>query len=52
MPAGVSVGQYTKFLLASLLSMAAGSQLVHMYYKPLQDLEEYVDKERARREIK
>lgn len=25
--------------------MMAGSQLVHMYYKPLEDLEIYIDKE-------
>lgn len=45
MPAGVSWGQYLKFMSCALLSMMAGSQLVHMYYKPLQDLDSYIDQE-------
>lgn len=45
MPAGVSWGQYLKFMSCAVLSMMAGSQLVHMYYKPLEDLEIYIDKE-------
>lgn len=34
MPAGVDFWPYFKFLTASLLSMFAGAQLVHSYYKP------------------
>lgn len=45
MPAGVSWGQYLKFMSCAMLSMMAGSQLVHMYYKPLQDLDKYIEKE-------
>ncbi|XP_011293821.1 ubiquinol-cytochrome-c reductase complex assembly factor 6 [Musca domestica] len=45
MPAGVSWGQYLKFMSCAVLSMMAGSQLVHMYYKPLEDLDVYIDKE-------
>ncbi|XP_067642141.1 ubiquinol-cytochrome c reductase complex assembly factor 6 [Eurosta solidaginis] len=45
MPAGVSWGQYMKFLTAAMLSMMAGSQLVHMYYKPLEDLNTYIERE-------
>ncbi|XP_023296172.1 protein brawnin [Lucilia cuprina] len=45
MPAGVSWGQYLKFMSCALLSMMAGSQLVHMYYKPLQDLDSYIEQE-------
>nr|CAI5830794.1 unnamed protein product [Callosobruchus analis] len=45
MPAGVSWGTYVKFFTAAMLSMMAGSQVVHMYYRPLDDLEEYVKKE-------
>nr|XP_036222093.1 protein brawnin [Bactrocera oleae] len=45
MPAGVSWGQYMKFLSAAMLSMMAGSQLVHMYYKPLDDLNTYIERE-------
>ncbi|XP_013118401.2 ubiquinol-cytochrome-c reductase complex assembly factor 6 [Stomoxys calcitrans] len=45
MPAGVSWGQYLKFMSCAVLSMMAGSQLVHMYYKPLEDLDVYINKE-------
>ncbi|XP_017853079.1 uncharacterized protein C12orf73 homolog [Drosophila busckii] len=45
MPAGVSWGQYLKFMGSALLAMMAGSQAVHMYYKPLQDLPVYIEKE-------
>ncbi|XP_040200181.1 protein BRAWNIN isoform X2 [Rana temporaria] len=34
MPAGVSWPQYLKMLSASLLSMFAGAELVHRYYRP------------------
>ena len=45
MPAGVSWGQYLKFMSCAMLAMMAGSQAVHMYYKPLQDLDVYIEKE-------
>ncbi|XP_059617026.1 ubiquinol-cytochrome-c reductase complex assembly factor 6 [Phlebotomus argentipes] len=45
MPAGVSWGQYIRFFVAAMLSMAAGSQAVHMYYKPLKDLDVYISRE-------
>lgn len=45
MPAGVSIKEYVKFMAAALFSMFAGSQLVHTYYKPLRDLNYYIDKE-------
>ncbi|XP_049695245.1 ubiquinol-cytochrome-c reductase complex assembly factor 6 [Helicoverpa armigera] len=45
MPAGVTWGQYIAFSSAAMLSMLAGSQIVHQYYKPLQDLNEYINKE-------
>ncbi|XP_055541217.1 ubiquinol-cytochrome-c reductase complex assembly factor 6 [Wyeomyia smithii] len=45
MPAGVSTKEYVKFMAAALLSMFAGSQVVHTYYKPLQDLTSYVEQE-------
>lgn len=45
MPAGVSWGQYIKFLTCAMISMMAGSQLVHMYYKPLEDLNTYIENE-------
>ncbi|XP_060535245.1 ubiquinol-cytochrome-c reductase complex assembly factor 6 [Cylas formicarius] len=49
MPAGVSWGAYLRLVAASLVSMFAGAQLVHAYYKPLTDLDRYVEEERARR---
>ncbi|EDW30504.1 GL26822 [Drosophila persimilis] len=45
MPAGVSWGQYTKFLASAMLAMMAGSQAVHLYYKPLEDLPVYIERE-------
>ncbi|XP_045491432.1 protein brawnin [Colias croceus] len=45
MPAGVSWGQYISFSISAMLSMLAGSQLVHLQYKPLIDLHKYIEKE-------
>ncbi|KAM3963560.1 ubiquinol-cytochrome c reductase complex assembly factor 6 sloth 2 [Aphomia sociella] len=45
MPAGVTWGQYISFSVAAMISMLAGSQFVHLYYRPLQDLNRYIDKE-------
>ncbi|XP_061728521.1 ubiquinol-cytochrome-c reductase complex assembly factor 6 [Cydia pomonella] len=45
MPVGVTWGQYMAFTAAAAFSMLAGSQLVHQYYKPLKDLNEYIYKE-------
>ncbi|XP_075969477.1 ubiquinol-cytochrome c reductase complex assembly factor 6 sloth 2 [Anticarsia gemmatalis] len=45
MPAGVTWGQYLAFSSAAMLSMLAGSQIVHQYYRPLQDLNKYINKE-------
>ena len=44
MPAGVSMGRYLTFTTAAILSMFAGSQAVHLVYRPLDDLPELVDK--------
>ncbi|XP_066245846.1 ubiquinol-cytochrome-c reductase complex assembly factor 6 [Euwallacea similis] len=44
MPAGVSWSQYIKFTTCALLSMFAGAQVVHVFYRPLDDLEVYIDK--------
>lgn len=49
MPLGVSFGRYISFVAASLLTMFAGAQTVHIYYKPLDDLEEYIEKEKQKR---
>jgi len=42
MPAGVSWGQYLRFTAAALLSMMAGSQTVHLIYRPLEGLDNLV----------
>lgn len=48
MPAGVTWGAYLRFSCAAMLSMMAGAQLVHMYYRPLQDMAGLVEKEKQR----
>lgn len=45
MPAGVTWGVYLKFATAAMLSMLAGSQVVHMLYRPLDNMEELVNEE-------
>ncbi|KAF9802354.1 hypothetical protein SFRURICE_009036 [Spodoptera frugiperda] len=45
MPAGVTWGQYIAFSSAAMISMFAGSQIVHQYYKPLRDLNDYINRE-------
>lgn len=48
MPAGVSWSTYLKFVTAAFLSMALGSQVVHLYYRPLNDLDSLLEQERTR----
>uniref|UniRef100_T1JDA4 Uncharacterized protein n=1 Tax=Strigamia maritima TaxID=126957 RepID=T1JDA4_STRMM len=48
MPVGVSWFEYAKFFTAAMFSMFVGAQMVHVYYAPLKDLDEYVDEERKR----
>lgn len=36
---------YVKFAFIALSSMMFGSQFIHNIYKPLDDLEDYVEKE-------
>lgn len=50
MPAGVSWPTYLKFFTAAMLSMFAGAQLVHIYYRPLDDLDQYLEREKLMRE--
>lgn len=52
MPAGVSWSEYLKFFVSAMVSMAAGSQIVHMYYKPLKDLPDFIEKEKKALAIK
>lgn len=42
MPAGVSWGQYLRFAIASFVSAAAGAEVVHRIYRPLDDFEDLV----------
>ncbi|XP_022908504.1 ubiquinol-cytochrome c reductase complex assembly factor 6 [Onthophagus taurus] len=51
MPAGVSWPRYLKFFTAAMLSMLAGSQVVHMYYKPMADLDKYIEEERKHHKL-
>lgn len=46
MPVGVSWPRYLSFTACALLAMLAGSEVVHRYYKPLSDFDEYIKKER------
>lgn len=56
MSGNISIAAYVKFSLMAMTSMMFGSQLVHNQYKPLDDLEDYVEKEieklKAAKELK
>lgn len=45
MSGSISLASYVKFSIVALTSMMFGSQFVHNIYKPLDDLEDYVEKE-------
>ncbi|XP_039747336.1 protein brawnin [Pararge aegeria] len=45
MPAGVTWGQYISFSVTAFLTMIAGSQVIHHHYRPLVDLNKYINKE-------
>lgn len=45
----MQIKRYLRLLVLSSLSMMAGSQMVHNYYQPLTDLEDYVQREIERR---
>lgn len=44
-PSNVTVGQYIRFTFSALGTMFLGSQIVHQLFKPLDDLEKYIDEE-------
>jgi hypothetical protein len=48
MPAGVSWPKYLMFFAASMTSMMLGAQTVHVYYRPLDDLNQLVEQELER----
>ncbi|KAF0766987.1 Uncharacterized protein FWK35_00002877 [Aphis craccivora] len=56
MSGNISIATYIKFSLMAITSMMFGSQIVHNQYKPLDDLEDYVEKEmeklKAAKELK
>lgn len=45
----MSPGKYIAVMSSALLTMFAGSQVMHSYYAPLADLEDYVKREEERR---
>lgn len=45
MSGNISFVSYVKFSIMALTSMMFGSQFVHNIYKPLDDLDDYVEKE-------
>lgn len=45
MSGNLPTSSYVKFVLMAMASMMFGSQFIHNIYKPLDDLEEYVEKE-------
>lgn len=44
-PLHLFLGEYIRFVCAAMFSMFLGSQCVHNYYKPLQDLDKFVEEE-------
>ena len=46
MPAGVPLPTYIKFMASAMFSMFLGSQCVHVIFKPMEGLEEEIEKER------
>ena len=49
MPAGVSWGEYLKFLSVAMIFTLAGAQCVHVFYKPLEDIDALVEAEIQKR---
>lgn len=43
---------FLKLIIAATVSMVAGSTAVHSYYKPLSDLEDYIQIEIEKRKSK
>ncbi|XP_046749208.1 protein brawnin [Diprion similis] len=45
MPAGVSWSRYLSYTAVAMLTMLAGAQTVHYFYKPLDDLNILIEQE-------
>ncbi|KAK9309735.1 hypothetical protein QLX08_000726 [Tetragonisca angustula] len=43
MPYGISWFRYISFLTLSFISTACGSQVVHLIYRPLDDLDDLIE---------
>lgn len=43
MPYGISWPRFSMFVVAAMGSIFAGSQVVHVIYRPLDDLEKYIE---------
>ena len=50
MPAGVGTGEYLRFMAAAMFSMFLGAQTVHFFYRPLDDLDDYVMRAKQEKE--
>lgn len=48
MPAGVSLASYSKFFIAAMLAMLAGSQTIHVIYRPMDNMDALVKEEMDR----
>ncbi|BFZ10909.1 hypothetical protein BsWGS_13948 [Bradybaena similaris] len=46
MPGGMSWPRYLGFVIGATVSMFAGSQCVHLWYRPLEDFESRVEAEK------
>ncbi|XP_044762272.1 protein brawnin [Coccinella septempunctata] len=44
MPFGVPTGRYITFVATAMITMFVGAQTVHIYYRPLDDLDAYIEK--------
>ncbi|XP_076316651.1 LOW QUALITY PROTEIN: ubiquinol-cytochrome c reductase complex assembly factor 6 sloth 2 [Tachypleus tridentatus] len=48
MPAGLTWSKYLKYTGSAFFAMVAGAQVVHMIYRPLDDLEKLIEEEKQR----
>lgn len=51
MPFGTTWPRYLTFVTCCFLTMFAGSEVVHRYYNPLKDFDEYVEKQRHKSKV-
>ena len=46
---GIPIRTQIAVMSSYIIAFGCGNQVVHQYYKPLSDLEEYVERERLKR---